>query len=218
MLKPKRNTHPVSSHFSETPPVPREVLIRTIFHDKHKGREINYTIFSSHMSNPANHSCCHHSQTSLLLWQCPFVNWLTIPTEAGCSHPMPPKQLYPMPLWTFLPSKSPGLKTMSISDIARNSGLVGLVSQNMEHWHSWVKSCYWLNSLVQPSRTETVKSLQRHPENFLSFITSPGGYHHSQWLSLMTPRNLPAILNLITNLPSRDQQVKITDQASPDHT
>lgn len=64
------------------------------------------------------------------------VNWLIIPTAAGCSYPMLPKQLYLIPLWTFLPSKSPGLKTISILDVSRNSGLVGLVSQNMEHWHT----------------------------------------------------------------------------------
>lgn len=62
-------------------------------------KEINCMVFSSHMASPANHrdgfpSCHHHSQISLLFWQSLFVNWLIIPTEAGYSYPMLPKQLY----------------------------------------------------------------------------------------------------------------------------
>lgn len=95
-----------------------------------KWREMNSMVFFSHMANPANHSCHHYSQNSLLLWQSLFVNWLAIPTEGDYSYLMLPKQLYQMPLQTFLPIKSPGLKTISISDMSRNSGLVGLVTNH----------------------------------------------------------------------------------------
>lgn len=86
VLNPKRNTHPVSSHFSETPPVPREVLIRAIFHDKHKGRAIKYsplTCLIQLITAAVTTAKPPFSSDSVLLW----IDWqflLKLPATTAC--------------------------------------------------------------------------------------------------------------------------------------